>query len=268
MAVGAADIAAVPSDGVGGNSLTRGAGKRDAARERRRSQLIAATIKCISRSGLAGVTMQEITREAGLSLGIVNLHFDTKQKLLIETLRSIAEEYRAGWRRILDGDRSAAERLAALVDFDFSTRVVQRGKLSVWFAFWGETKTRPTYRRICAEVDRAIDEELCGLCTQLVAEGALQGRRTKAGGGDLFGADQRFVARYTGLPRGNGSQGCAADLPRVSCTDLSAPLRSRQLIATGARFEGQSTENNKWMSCSTNRLPPGATGRAPLSTRN
>ncbi|MBK6286353.1 MAG: TetR family transcriptional regulator C-terminal domain-containing protein [Pseudomonadales bacterium] len=171
MAVGAADIAAVPSDGVGGNSLTRGAGKRDAARERRRSQLIAATIKCISRSGLAGVTMQEITREAGLSLGIVNLHFDTKQKLLIETLRSIAEEYRAGWRRILDGDRSAAERLAALVDFDFSTRVVQRGKLSVWFAFWGETKTRPTYRRICAEVDRAIDEELCGLCTQLVAEG-------------------------------------------------------------------------------------------------
>ena len=171
MAIHTTDAAAVMRTDAGGKALPRGAGKRDAARERRRTQLIGATIKCISRSGLAGVTMQEITREAGLSLGIVNLHFDTKEKLLIETLRSIAEEYRAGWRRILEGDRPAAERLAALVEFDFSARVVQRGKLSVWFAFWGETKTRPTYRRICAEVDRAIDEELCGLCTQLVAEG-------------------------------------------------------------------------------------------------
>ena len=171
MAVRAPGEATARSADAGGKSGSRGAGKRDAARERRRPQLIAATIKCISRSGLAGVTMQEITREAGLSLGIVNLHFDTKEKLLIETLRSIAEEYRTGWRRILDGDRPAAERLAALGEFDFSARVVQRGKLSVWFAFWGETKTRPTYRRICAEVDRAIDEELCALCTQLVAEG-------------------------------------------------------------------------------------------------
>lgn len=150
-------------------------GKRAGVRDRRRAELIAATIKCIARSGLAGVTMQEITREAGLSLGIVNLHFDTKERLLIETLRVIADEYRAGWRRVLESGRSAAERLAALVALDFSARVVERGKLAVWFAYWGETRSRPTYRRICAEVDRAIDAELCELCSELVAEGGYRG---------------------------------------------------------------------------------------------
>ena len=150
-------------------------GKRAAQRDRRRAELIAATIKCIARSGLGAVTMQEITREAGMSLGIVNLHFDTKEKLLIETLRLIADEYRAGWRRILDSDMSSAAKLAALIDFDFSVRVADRSKLAVWFAFWGETKARPTYRRICADVDRAIDDELNELCTALVAEGRYRG---------------------------------------------------------------------------------------------
>jgi TetR/AcrR family transcriptional repressor of bet genes len=162
---------------AGGGSARSAAqtARSDAVRSRRRGELIDATIKCIARSGLGGVTMQEITREAGLSLGIVNLHFDTKEKLLVETLRVIADEYRAGWRRILDSGAGAAGRLAALVDFDFSARVVDRGKLAVWFAYWGETRARPVYRRICAEVDRAIDDELCALCSELVTEGRYRG---------------------------------------------------------------------------------------------
>ena len=164
-----------PASGAAADKHARKAARSDAVRNRRREELVAATIKCIARSGMGGVTMQEVTREAGLSLGIVNLHFDTKEKLLVETLRAIADEYRAGWRRILDSARPAATRLAALVDFDFSARVVDRGKLAVWFAFWGETKARPTYRRICAEVDRTIDDELCRLCTELVADGRYRG---------------------------------------------------------------------------------------------
>ena len=145
------------------------------ARERRRSQLISATIKCIARSGLAGVTMQEITREAKSSLGIVNLHFETKEKLLIETLRVVVGEYRAGWTRILAQGGNAASRMESLVGFDFSAKVVERGKLAVWFAFWGETKAQPVYRVICADLDVRIDEELCRLCEEIVSDGRYRG---------------------------------------------------------------------------------------------
>ena len=66
-------------------SIDKPASKRRAmSKQARREQLIQATIKCIAKNGLSGTTMADITREAGLSLGIVNLHFESKEKLLIE----------------------------------------------------------------------------------------------------------------------------------------------------------------------------------------
>ena len=52
--------------------------RRALAKERRRQQLIDATIKCISKKGLGGTTLADVAGEAGLSQGIVNLHFDSK----------------------------------------------------------------------------------------------------------------------------------------------------------------------------------------------
>ena len=65
-------------------------GKRRQIRPRaeRRQQLIDATIRCIAQHGLSKVTMQMVTSEAGLSVGIANLHFQSKDNLLKETLRS------------------------------------------------------------------------------------------------------------------------------------------------------------------------------------
>ena len=59
----------------------------------RRQQLIDATIRCIAQHGLSAVTMQMVTREAGLSVGIANLHFESKDNLLKETLRFVAEAW-------------------------------------------------------------------------------------------------------------------------------------------------------------------------------
>ena len=130
--------------------------------EVRREQLVAATMKCIARNGLSATTMAEVTREAGLSQGIVNLHFDSKEKLLIATLRSVTDEYKEGQERILhrNGEAGVSERIHALLDFDFSPRVTRRDKLAVWFAFWGEAKSRPTYQRICREIDIRAEKTL------------------------------------------------------------------------------------------------------------
>ena len=45
--------------------------RRALPKEVRKEQLIQATIKCIAKHGLSGVTMARVTQEAGLSLGIV-----------------------------------------------------------------------------------------------------------------------------------------------------------------------------------------------------
>ena len=138
--------------------------------------MIRATIRSVAKNGLADTTMSTVAREAGLSQGIINLHFQSKDRLLIETLRYIADEYKTSWEKALDGaGPSPAERLAALVEVDFNMPVCDRNKLAVWFAFWGESKSRPTYRKLCATRDIQYRKELGDLCQLLIEEGGYQG---------------------------------------------------------------------------------------------
>ena len=146
--------------------------RRTASREIRRSQLIDATMKCIARKGMGSTTLGDVAREAGLSQGIVNLHFKSKENLLKETLRSLANEYREKFNKALQkSGPHPADKLRALMVHDVRPSICNQRKLAVWFAFWGEVKSRPTYRRMCDEWDQYYDEVVAGLCGELIADG-------------------------------------------------------------------------------------------------
>jgi TetR/AcrR family transcriptional repressor of bet genes len=146
--------------------------RRNASRQERREQLIRATIRTVARKGLSEVTIGNVARQAKLSQGIINLHFQSKDRLLLETLRYVADEYRATWdAAIRQSDLDSAGRLARIIEVDFDPKVCDRNKLAVWFAFWGESKSRPTYLKICAERDRQYHQMMTGLCAELVKDG-------------------------------------------------------------------------------------------------
>jgi TetR/AcrR family transcriptional repressor of bet genes len=67
-----------------------GQSSRKASKEMRRQQLIEATIDTLATKGYAATTLADVAKAAGLSGGIVNFHFETKDKLLVETLRQLA----------------------------------------------------------------------------------------------------------------------------------------------------------------------------------
>ena len=149
--------------------------RRTAPPEQRRAQLIQATIRVIAAMGLPETTIAAVAREAGLSQGIINLHFQSKERLLLETLQYVVDEYRAHWKEALAQDYgSHAEQLAALVKVDFAPALVERDKLAVWFAFWGEIKSRPTYRKLCAERDRDYEKKIRLLCRAIAGEGGYE----------------------------------------------------------------------------------------------
>lgn len=157
-------------------SLSAPSKKRTASKQQRQQQLIRATVQSVAKNGLSDTTMATVAKEAGLSQGIINLHFKSKERLLTETLRYIAEEYTSSWEKALKGaGSSAAEQLVALVEVDFKLPVCDRNKLAVWFAFWGESKSRPTYRKLCAARDIQYRNELAALCQQLIDEAGYQG---------------------------------------------------------------------------------------------
>jgi len=149
--------------------------RRTAAKEVRQQQLIKATLSAVAKKGFAETTMADVAREARLSQGIINLHFRSKDKLLEETLRFLAAEYKQAWEHTLErAGADVAERLRALVELDFDRTMCERNKLAVWFAFWGEAKTRPTYRKLCAERDREYDSVMIELCRELIAQGGYE----------------------------------------------------------------------------------------------
>ena len=154
-------------------SLNKPRGKRrTASKEVRRDQLIRATIRSIARHGLSVTTIATVAREAGLSQGIINLHFQSKERLLEETLSYIVDEYRNAWYKAIEssGDK-AAEKLVALAAVDFDKRICQRNKLAVWFAFWGESRSRLTYRKTCAESSQEYKQLLTRLCEDIIKQG-------------------------------------------------------------------------------------------------
>ena len=146
--------------------------RRSAPPAERREQLILATIRCVANHGLADTTIATVAQEAGLSQGIINLHFRSKEGLLTETLRYLADEYRSACREAAAAAAtSPTAGLLAMVDLDFRRSICTRDKLAVWFAFWGERKFRPTYRRICAERDKSYDDMVRVMCARLCEQG-------------------------------------------------------------------------------------------------
>jgi TetR/AcrR family transcriptional regulator, transcriptional repressor of bet genes len=146
--------------------------RRTAPPEERREQLILATIRSVADRGLGDTTIATVAQEAGLSQGIVNLHFRSKDGLLTETLRFLADEYRGACElAAAAGDVTPVAGLLAMVELDFRRTICSRDKLAVWFAFWGERRFRPTYRRICAERDRSYDDMVRVICARLCKEG-------------------------------------------------------------------------------------------------
>lgn len=161
---------------MGKAALKSPARKRTAPKEERQQQLIQATIRSVASNGMSDTTMATVSREAGLSQGIINLHFQSKDRLLVETLRFLSEQYREAWEKAVSraGD-SPADKLAAMVATDFKAPVCDRNKLAVWFAFWGESKSRPTYRKICAMRDMEYRAEMLQTCSDLIEQGDYKG---------------------------------------------------------------------------------------------
>ncbi|WP_425299198.1 transcriptional regulator BetI [Pseudaminobacter soli (ex Zhang et al. 2022)] len=145
---------------------------RKASKETRRQQLIDATIDSLAKRGYAETTMADVAEGAGLSRGIVNFHFESKEKLLVATLQYMADEYAAHWRAALvKAGEDPARQLGALVAADFDRSICNKRKLAAWCAFWGEAKSRPTYQVLCGARDAAYQNVIVDLCRRLKEEG-------------------------------------------------------------------------------------------------
>ncbi|MEX0759835.1 MAG: transcriptional regulator BetI, partial [Tistlia sp.] len=145
---------------------------QEAKRDRRRLQLIEATIDTIAERGLVGTTLAQVAKAAGVSYGVVGFYFRSKDALLRATLDQLADEYEAVVARALaKAGPSDAAKLIAILEADFSSEVAQRRKIAAWTAFWSESRATPAFRQRCVELQDAYLALTGELCRRLVADG-------------------------------------------------------------------------------------------------
>jgi AcrR family transcriptional regulator len=145
---------------------------RKASRPVRRQQLIDATIEVLARKGFSALTVSDVAKAAGLSVGIINFHFESKEKLLSACLSSLADEYYRNWQRALATPKATdAEKLRLMMLGDINESVFTNDKLGAWIAFWGETQGRPTYMEICSAYDNERTDTIISLCTKITVDG-------------------------------------------------------------------------------------------------
>ena len=119
----------------------------------RREQLIEATIDTIAKYGFRKTTLGQVAKRAKLSQGIVNFYFKTKDGLLLETLKFLADEYEASWKRaVATSSPDPVAALNAIIETDLGHKVCNRRKVSVWVAFWGEARSQPQFRKFCSKL--------------------------------------------------------------------------------------------------------------------
>jgi len=156
----------------------------EAVKEIRRKQLIDATIRAIGRFGYANTTLTHVAGEAGLSPGIVNFYFKSKDQLLLATLEQIVEEYSAFWQQALSkGKVAPAAGLEAMIEADFHASVCNPEKISIWYAFWAEAGNNPAYQGLVQRLETDYIQQTVELCNRVIAEGGygIDGRTVAVG---------------------------------------------------------------------------------------
>jgi len=131
-------------------------------RDRRRRELIEATITVIAEHGYAGTTVARVAREAGLSVGLMNFHFKSIDSLFDETFRFISTEYDGVWREATAriAGEPAERRLERMIRAYFDPRVFTHRKVAVWFAFWSDANLRDRFHAPAIRVERRYSREL------------------------------------------------------------------------------------------------------------
>lgn len=127
-------------------------------KDKRKAQLIAAALDSIAKRGLMETTITHISKGAGMSRGIINFYFTSKEMMLRETLKTLIDEYETEWGEALAkaGDDGRV-RLTALVMAHFGKKLCSARRLNVMSAFWGHAATQAAYRNQLEAADLKIE---------------------------------------------------------------------------------------------------------------
>jgi AcrR family transcriptional regulator len=164
-----------------GGPLMNGVVRRKFRREgeeRRRQDLIEATLDCVAEQGLQGATVRAIALRAGVTAGLIRHYFPSKEELLQAAYATIVGRMTEQAKAALAMDgMGPRQRLAAFVKANLEPPVVDARVFSLWAGFIGRANSDTTLAMAHREGYLGFRDEIEALVTALLAaEGRVAGK--------------------------------------------------------------------------------------------
>ena len=106
--------------------------------EKRRNQIVEIAIQTIATQGFSQASLAEIAKKAGISKGVISYHFDGKEELVEEILRSLLRKPADFIKERVSRAQSAVEKLRAYVEANFEFMKMNRVGYVALVDLWGQ----------------------------------------------------------------------------------------------------------------------------------
>jgi AcrR family transcriptional regulator len=127
----------------------------DSVREEQRQRLLDSAIRALGRSGFDSVRLRDIAAGAGVTTGMIQYYFDSRQALLVAALEKVGLDQINTWTQITELEADPWTRLtlliAACADPDRG-RAVERS--AAWLEFCACACRHPELREILSTVNQ------------------------------------------------------------------------------------------------------------------
>jgi AcrR family transcriptional regulator len=136
----------------------------------RRAQIIDATRKVALERGLAHLRVADVAGELGISSGLIHYHFSSKDELLVEMLRAMADYDVARLEEIVSLAGDPVDRLDRVLRA-YLPAARHDESWALWIDWWDEALRSEPLARISEEFDTAW----VGILDRVITDGVVDG---------------------------------------------------------------------------------------------
>jgi len=133
--------------------------------QQRRTELVTAGIACLGKGGMTAFTIDQICKQAGVSRGLINHHFKSKEELLVSIYAQMTD--------YLLRDRSAdtpRRQIAGFIDSSFDAASFNKSNLRAWLAIWGQVATQPELKSLHQKRYQQYRQQLVAALSAIAAD--------------------------------------------------------------------------------------------------
>ncbi|MEW6635837.1 MAG: TetR/AcrR family transcriptional regulator [Actinomycetota bacterium] len=152
-------------------TLIQASGPDDEALAPKQAHLIKSAYKVMGEKGLNHLSLQDVADEAGVSKAILPYYFESKENLMLLTMRWVLARVAQRIREAIDGVETAEEKVSAMVDAIFVGPESNRRFYLVFFDFLGYAARNDKF----ADVGATFHEICNGLYAEMIRTGQEEG---------------------------------------------------------------------------------------------